>query len=215
LVMAGSFAVTALPALPAAASALSIVPADGQTVKLWLTGDRQTLESDTPLGTWLTLQRTGDAVAVMSEPRGGTPLPGNASLQSDGSLLIVVGDLAVQLNAINLISTVAVAAPDPISFVSTWNVTVPVVAGGARVSVPVTVIVSDASPAHIALGIQGRGTATLQGKNGPVVGTVTVQCSVDFRNGAFAGASGTIFSDASPSSGVHSVTNWRLLTQAT
>jgi hypothetical protein len=212
LCIAAAALCAALHASAAAATqtSLSVLPADGQTVKYRLTGDRQDLQQDVKFNTLITLQRTGDMVAVTSAPDGGTPLPGNARILDDGSLLIDIGDLATQLNAITLASTVAVKAPVPIALVSTWSVTVPVVAGGARVTVPVSVIVSDAAVGHTALSAQGRATAQLQGKNGPVAGNVSVTTALNFAHGTFVSASGTVFSDASPTAALHVVTTWNL-----
>jgi hypothetical protein len=211
LAVVALFLAACFPGRPAvAASSLSVLPADGQTVKLRLTGDRQTLGQDQKFNTLLTLQRTGDHVAVTSAPESGTPLPGDARILADGSLLIDVGDLAVQLNAVTLASTVAVKAPVPITLVSTWNVRVPVVVAGARVTVPVSVIVSDAAASHTALSAQGNAKAQLPGKDGAVAGNVSVTSALTFAEGTFVSASGTVFTDASPASDVHSVTTWNL-----
>jgi hypothetical protein len=212
---AAPLAAVALAApLAAGASALSVLPTDGQTSAYRLTGDRQTLDGDRTFNMLLTLARKGDLLGVTSTPTPGTPLPGDARILDDGSLLIALGDLAVQLNAISLASTVAAAAPDTISLVTTWNASAPAVVAGTRVKVPVSVIVSDASPAHTALSVQGRVSAPLPTSSGDVQGTVSLDYALAFRNGAFADGHGVIFSDAaSLSSGVHSVTNWHLTPQ--
>jgi hypothetical protein len=212
VVVAVALAASFAAAAPAgAASTLSVLPADGQTANFRLTGDRQTLDGDRNFNTLLTLVRKGDLVGVTSTPTPGSPLPGDARILEDGSLLIAIGDLAVQLNAIGLASTVAVAAPDTISLVSTWNLSAPAVVAGTRVKVPVSVIVSDASPAHTALSVQGRVAAPLPSSNGVVQGTISLDYALTFRNGAFTDGHGVIFSDASPTSGLHSVTNWQLV----
>jgi hypothetical protein len=205
----------ALPAPAATHASLSVLPADGQTVKYRLTGDRQTLAEDVKFNNLITLVRTGNTVAVTSVPDKGTTLPGNARLLNDGSLLIDIGDLAVQLDAITLASTVAVKAPVPLSLVSTWTVPAPVVVAAARVTVPLSVIVSDAAPEHTALSAQGRAKAQLPGKDGPLDGNVSVTFALNFTNGAFTSASGDVFSDASPSAnGAHEVIHWHLEPQS-
>jgi hypothetical protein len=203
--------VALLGAAPSAVhSSLSVLPADGQTVKLRLTGDRQTIDGDSSFNTELTLVRTGHNLAVTSAPASGSPLGGDARILEDGSLLIAPGDLAVQLDAVNLASAVASAAPVPLSLVSTWNASVPV-ATDTSVTVPISVIVSDPAPAHTALSAQGRGSVPIQSHSGgPVLGNVSVQYTLNFKNGAFAGAAGVIFADAGPTSKTHTVTNWHL-----
>ena len=202
-----------LGAAPSAVhSSLSVLPADGQTVKLRLTGDRQTIDGDSSFNTELTLVRTGHNLAVTSTPASGSPLGGDARILDDGSLLIAPGDLAVQLDAVNLASAVASAAPVPLSLVSTWNASVPV-ATDTSVTVPISVIVSDPAPAHTALSAQGRGSVPIQGHAGPVLGNVSVQYTLNFKNGAFAGAAGVIFADAGPTSKTHTVTNWHLASE--
>jgi hypothetical protein len=202
-----------LGAAPSAVhSSLSVLPADGETVKFRLTGDRQTIDGDSSFNTELTLVRTGRNLAVTSAPAAGSSLAGDARILDDGSLLIAPGDLAVQLDAVNLASAVASAAPVPLSLVSTWNVSVPV-ATDTSVTVPISVIVSDPASAHTALSAQGRGSVPIVGHAGPVLGNVSVQYTLNFKDGAFAGAAGVIFADAGPTSKTHTVTNWHLAPQ--
>jgi hypothetical protein len=199
-----------LGAAPSAVhSSLSVLPPDGETVRLRLTGDRQTGDVDASFNTELTLARTGHNLAVTSTPAQGSPTGADARILDDGSLLIAPSDIAVQLDAVNLASAVAVAAPIPLSLVSTWSVSVPV-ATDTTVTVPISVIVSDAAPAHTALSAQGRGSVPIEGHNGPVLGNVSVQYTLNFTSGAFAGAAGVIFADAGPTSKTHTVTNWHL-----
>jgi hypothetical protein len=201
----------ATSASPARAASFGVLPADGQTVKFRLTGDRQTLNGDLNLNTLLTLQRTGILVAVNSDPTPGTPDRGSARILDDGSLLIAIGEIAVMLNAVSLASVVAQSAPPTLSLITTWSVPAPVVVAGARVQVPLNVLVTDPAAAHTALHGQGRVSATLQGADGPVPGTVSLDFTINFKNGAFTSSVGTVFSDASPESGVHSITNWNLV----
>ena len=195
----------------AIAATYSVLPADGQTVKFRLTGDRQTLTGDASLNTLLTIVRTGETVSVTSSPTPGTPLVGNARVLDNGTLLIVTGALAVELNTVNLASAVAVTTPDAISFVTTWNLSPPVIVGGSTVDVPLSVVVTDPSPDPLAVHAQGRQTAMLPAGDHQVPGNLSLDYTVNFRNGAFVAAQGVVFADASPDTTVHSVTNWRLV----
>ncbi len=199
-----------LGASPAAVhSSLSVLPSDGQAIHLRLTGDRQAGDVETAFNTSLALVRTGLDVAITSTPAQGSPLDGNARILNDGSLLIAPGDLGVQLDAVNLVSAVAVAAPVPLSLVSNWTVSVPI-ATDTTVTVPVSVIVSDPAPAHTALSAQGRGSLPIQAQNGTVEGNVAVQYTLNFKDAVFTGGAGVIFADAGPTSKTHTVTNWHL-----
>ena len=215
VVIAVSFvAVCGAVPIGAATSTLSVLPRDGQTVKFRLTGDRQGFEADRTFNTLVTLVRTGDQIAVTSAPSRGTPLTGDARVLDDGSLLIATGTLALQLNALSLASTVAVAAPGTLSLVSTWKLNAPAILQAGSIQVPVTVIVSDDSPDHTALSVQGRTAAPLDTQSGTLQGTISVNYALTFRNGAFSDGHGVIFGDASPSSGFHTVTNWHLVPEA-
>jgi hypothetical protein len=194
----------------AAAATYSVLPADGQTVKFRLTGDIQRLNSDSTFNTLLALVRTGDLISITSTPTPGTPLVGNARVLDNGTMLIVNGALAVELNTVNLTSAVAITAPDAITFVTTWNLSPPVYVGGATVDVPVGVVVTDPSPDHLSVHAQGRQSAMLPAGDHQVPGNLSLDYTVNFHNGAFAGARGVVFADASPDTTVHSVINWHL-----
>ena len=81
---------------------------------------------------------------------------------------------------------------------------------GATVDVPLSVVVTDPSPDHLSLHAQGRQTAMLAAGDHQVPGNISLDYTVNFHSGAFAGAQGVVFADASPDTTVHSVTNWHL-----